>query len=143
MTARMMTTRAQPAAPFAEVRHHPIVTWGLVLLFWIAAAVLAATCHTRLDGLSPSGGAVAAIASIAGVAYAYTRLCARCAGTAHALSAGIVWLLLAIVTEIAITSRTGHGWYSLIGTPDRPLLRNVVLFVWIFAPSVFTHREIG
>ncbi|HWW60660.1 MAG TPA: hypothetical protein VN181_04760 [Thermoanaerobaculia bacterium] len=136
-----MTTMAQPATTFADVRHHPLTTAALVSLFWVAAAVLVATCHTELDALSPSGGAVATIAAIVGVAYAYTRLCARYAEISHALGVGIAWLALAIITEITISSRIGHGWYSLIGTPDRPLLRNVFLFVWIFSPALFAHRE--
>ena len=137
-----MTTMAHPAATFADVRHHPVTTAALVSLFWIAAAVLVATCHTELDALSPSGGAVAAIAAIVGVAYGYTRLCARRAGVSHALGVGIAWLALAVITEIAISSRIGHGWYALIGTPDRPLLRNVLLFVWIFSPALFSHGAI-
>lgn len=114
----------------------------LVCLFWLAAAVLAASCHTKLDALSPSCGAVATILSIVGVAYAYVRLCARHAGVSHALGVGIVWLALAIVSEIAIGNRVGRGWYLLIGTPDRPLLRNVFLFVWIFAPALFANQEV-
>jgi hypothetical protein len=138
-----MTTMAHPATSFAEIRHHPVTTAALVSLFWIAAAILVATCHTELDRLSPSGGAAATIAAIVLVAYAYTRMCARHAGIGHALGVGIAWLVLAIVTEITIGSRTGHGWYSLIGIPGRPLLRNVFLFVWIFAPSLFARGEIG
>ena len=135
-----MTTMTHSATTtFADVRHHPATTALLVFVFWIAAATLVATCHVELDPLSPSGGAVAAIASIAAVAYAYTRLCARCAGVSHALGVGIAWLVLAIVAEITISSRLGHGWFSLIGSPARPLMRNVDLFVWIFAPSLFAH----
>lgn len=137
-----MTTMAHPATTFADVRHHPVTTAVLVSLFWIAAAVLVATCHAELDALSPSGGAVATIAAIVGVAYAYTRLCARQAGISHALGVGIAWLALAIISEITISSRIGHGWYSLIGTPDHPLLRNLFLFVWIFSPALFARREI-
>lgn len=118
-----------------------LTTAVLVFLFWLAAAILVATCHVALGRLSPSGCAVAVIVSIVGMAYAYTRFCARCAGISHALGVGIAWLVLAIVTEIAITSRIGHGWYSLIGTPNRPLLRNLFLFVWIFAPALFARRE--
>jgi len=136
-----MTTMAHPATTFADGRHHPLTTAVLVSLFWVAAAVLVATCHTKLDALSPSGGAVATIASIVGVAYAYTRLCARRAGIAHALGVGLTWLVLAILAEIVISSRIGHGWYALIGTPDRPLLRNVFLFVWIFSPALFAHPQ--
>ena len=137
-----MTTMAQRATGFADVRHHPVMTAVLVFLFWIAAAVLVATCHIELDARSESGSAVATIASIVLVAYAYTRLCARCAGIEHALAVGIAWLVLAIVTEIIATSRIGHGWYALIGTPEHPLLRNIFLFVWVFAPSLFARRQV-
>lgn len=137
-----MTTMTHPATTFADVRHHPAMTAALVFVFWIAAATLVATCHVELDPVSPAAGAVGTIASIAAAAYAYTRFCARCAGVSHALGVGIAWLVLAIVTEIAIASRTGRGWFSLIGSPDRPLLRNVLLFVWIFAPALFAHGEV-
>jgi hypothetical protein len=102
-----------------------------ILLFWAAAAAIAGVM----------GGGAATIAVVAFAAYAYTRLCARCAGVAHALGVGIVWLVLAIVAEIAIGSRLGRGWYGLIGSPERPLLRNVLLFVWVFAPALFAQRE--
>jgi hypothetical protein len=111
----------------------------LIFLFWIAAALLAAACHLELDGRSRAGSAVTTMAAITGVAFAYTRLCARNAGISHALAVGIAWLVLAIVAEIAIGSGIGHGWYALIGTPDRPLLRNIILFVWIFAPALFAR----
>ncbi len=114
----------------------------LVFLFWLLAATLTLVCHAALERRSPAGCAAAAIASIAGTAYTYTRLCARNAGVSHALGVGIAWLALAIAAEMAMSSRTGHRWVSLIGTPDRPLLRNVFLFVWIFAPAVFARREI-
>ena len=136
-----MTTMAQRATGWGDVRHHPVRSALLVFLLWIAAAVLVATCHIELDARSGSAGAAAAIASIVVVAYAYTRLCARGAGIDHALGVGIAWLLLAIVVEITITSRIGHGRYSLIGTPDHPLLRNIFLFVWVFAPAAFAQRQ--
>ncbi|HET8773447.1 MAG TPA: hypothetical protein VFP80_06640 [Thermoanaerobaculia bacterium] len=126
----MTTTMAQPATRFVQVA-----------VFWIAAAVLVVAGHAELDRLSPAGGAVATIAAIAGAAYAYTRLCARYAGISHALGVGIAWLVLTIIAEVAISTRAGHGWYSLIGTPDRPLLRSVFLFVWVFAPALFARRE--
>ena len=118
---------------------HPAV---LVFLFWIAAAALVATSHGKVDARSAAGGAVAAIGSVVAVAWLYTRMCARTAGVSHALGVGVAWLMLAIVTEIAVTNRIGRGWYLLIGAPDHPLLRNVQLFVWIFAPVLFAQREI-
>ena len=136
-----MTTMTQRAS-FAGSRHRPAATAVMVLLFWLAAAALVGTVHIELDPLSPSGGAVATIAAVFVVAYCYTRVCARNAGTSHALGVGTAWLVLAIAAEIAMTSRLGHGWYALLGSPQRPLLRNVFLFVWVFAPAFFARGEI-
>lgn len=136
-----MTTITHPVARFAAVRHRRATTVILVALFWVAGAVLAATARTELDARAPVAGAVLALAGIAAAAWAYTRLCAWSAGFAHALDAGIAWLLLAIVTEVVVTRHLGHGWYALLGTPERPLLRNVFLFVWIFAPAAFARRQ--
>lgn len=136
-----MTTMIQPAASSVETRHHPIATALLVVLSWAASAIVVASAHIELDPVSPWGGAVATIAAIVIGAYGYTRFCARQADITYALGVGIAWLVLSIVTEITVTTRLGHGWYALIGTPDRPLLRNVFLFVWIFAPVLFARRE--
>lgn len=103
------------------------------VLFWLLAAALAAT---------GGGRAAVVIPAIAGAAYAYTRLCAKQAGVAHALGVGIAWLVLAIVAEIVISGLLGRGWYALIGSPERPLLRNILLFVWVFAPALFAQREL-
>jgi len=136
-----MTTMTHPATSFADSRHHPLTTAVLVGLFWLAAAALAGTAHENIDSLSVWGGSAAAIAAVFVCAYCYTRFCARYAGITHALGVGITWLVLAIATEIAMTAHLGRSWYDLIGTPDRPLLRNVFLFVWVFAPAFFAHRE--
>lgn len=136
-----MTAMTHPAVSFAETHHHPVTTASLVVLFWAAAAIVVATAHIELDPLSTTGGAVATIAAIVVAAYCYTRFCARQAGVSHALGVGIAWLVLAIVTEMTLTSRLGHEWYDLLGSPDRPLLRNVFLFVWIFAPTLFARGE--
>lgn len=137
-----MTTMTHPATSFADSRHHPLTIAVLVGLFWLAAAALVGTAHEEIDPLSVSGGAVMAIGAVLLCAYCYTRYCARHAGITHALGVGIAWLVLAIATEIASTTHLGRGWYDLIGTPDRPLLRNVFLFVWVFAPALFAHREV-
>ena len=50
-------------------------------------------------------------------------------------------LILTVMTEIVVTTRIGHGWYALLGTPQWPLLRNIFLFVWIFAPALFARGE--
>jgi len=136
-----MTTMTQQATSFADSHHHFATTAGLVTLFWLIAAAGAGAVHTAIDPLSASGGAVASIAVIVVCAWCYTRFCARWAGISHALGVGIAWLMFGIVAEMAVTTRLGHGWYAVLGTPARPLLRNIFLFVWIFAPAIFARRE--
>ena len=117
------------------------MTAALVVLFWIAAAGAVAIAQTKLEPISPFGGALAAVAAILLAANGYTRFCARQAGISHALGVGIAWLALGISTELFMVTRLGHGWYAVLGSPDRPLLRNVFFFVWIFAPALFARRE--
>jgi hypothetical protein len=140
MTQRT-TQRVTHRLPFAA-RHHAANTAILVLAFWLAAAALVGTAHVEIDPLSPTGGAVATIGAVFAVAYGYTRLCAPNAGISHALGVGTAWLVMAIAAEMAMSTWLGHGWYALLGTPDRPLLRNVFLFVWIFAPAFFARGEV-
>jgi hypothetical protein len=135
-----MATATRPATPFAETRHHFATNAALATLFWLIAATAVATAHARLDALSPSSGAIAAAAVIVVCAFSYTRLCARQAGVTHALAVGLVWLVLGIITEIAMTSLLGRGWYAVLGSPDHPLLRNMFMFAWIFAPALFARR---
>jgi hypothetical protein len=135
-----MTAMTHPVARFADVRHHPAATVILIALFWLAAAVLVATAHLVLDPHTPAGGAAAAVVGVGGAAYCYMLFCAR-PGVSHALGVGIVWLTLAMVTEIAVTMRLGRAWSALLGSPEQPLLRSLFLFLWIFAPAVFARRE--
>ena len=137
-----MTTMTHSDVRFPDSRHHPLTAALLVVLFWLVAAALVGTAHEIIDPLSRWGSGAASIAAVFVCAYCYTRFCARYAGISHALGVGIAWLVLAIATEVAMTTHLGRGWYDLIGTPDRALLRNVLLFVWVFAPAFFAHREI-
>jgi hypothetical protein len=117
-----------------------IMTRSLTLVAtWLGAALLVTIAHAWLDRLSLPGGTAAVIASIAIAAWIYMHFCAPRAGVTHALGAGIVWLVLAIIVEIAVSARIGHGWYGLLGSPGHPLLRSLFLFVWIFAPAVFAR----
>lgn len=129
-----------PAVRFAETRHHVTTTAGLVVVFWAAAAAAVTAAQTQLHPLFPAGATVATIAAIVLAAWCYTRFCAQYAGISHALGVGIAWLALGIVTELVMVTRAGHGWYGVLGSPDRPLLRNVIFFVWIFAPAIFARR---
>ena len=130
-----------PAPRFACRHHHPAVTATLVLLFWLAAAVLVVAAQVEIDPLAPTGGTAAAIGALFATAWAYSRFVARHAGITHALGVGIAWLVLSIVAEIALGTRLGQGWFTLLGSPDRPLLRNVFLFAWIFAPAFYARHE--
>lgn len=124
---------------FPKVQHGPLTTGLQVTAFWLAGAILVATSHIELDRRSTSGTAAAALLSIALVSWAYTALCAPNAGASHAMAVGITWLTLAIVTEIAVTTRLGHAWYGLLGRPEHPFLRNLFLFAWIFTPVLFAR----
>ncbi len=121
--------------------HRPATTAALVIIFWIAAAAVVGVVQTKLPSLSPAGAAIATIATILLAAFCYTRFCARRAGVPHALGVGIAWLVLGITTELVMAMRLGRGWYAVLGSPDRPLLRNVFFFVWIFGPALFAQRE--
>jgi hypothetical protein len=90
--------------------------------------------------MSTPGSAAAVIGSILVMAYVYMRLWTRRADMSHALAVGIAWLALAIVAEVVVTSRLGHGWFALLGSPAHPLLRSVFLFAWVFAPALFARE---
>ena len=137
-----MAAMTQPAAPFAETHHGFATTAALVVLFWIAAAGAVATAQTRLHPLSPAAATIATIAAIVLASYGYARFCARNAGITHALGVGAAWLVLGITTEVVMAARLAHDWSGVLGSPDRPLLRNVLFFVWIFAPALFARREV-
>ncbi len=128
-----MTTMAQPIERFAT-------TALLVTLFWMIAAGLVVAAHVEIEPLSSKTGAVVTVAALIATAYAYSRCAGREAGITHALGVGIAWLVLSIATELVLTTRVGHGWFTLLGSPNRPLLRSVLLFAWIFAPALFAAR---
>ena len=136
-----MTIVTPPAQPFASRRHHPVVTALMVVLFWTIAAALVMGSRAFIEPQSPRGGAVAEVGSLLLTAYAYSRFAARDTGLSHALGVGTVWLMLSILTEVVLTTEEHHGWFTLLGSPDRALFRNVMLFVWIFAPALFVRRE--
>jgi hypothetical protein len=114
----------------------------LVTFFWMIAAGLVLAVHAAIEPLSSKAGAAAEIAALILTAYAYSRCAAREAGITHALGVGIAWLVLSIATEIVLATHVGHGWFTLLGSPDRPLLRSVLLFVWIFAPALFARPAV-
>jgi hypothetical protein len=130
----------QPIPPFPFRRHHPAVITLFVLLFWILAAALVLTAQIGIEPRSPSAGAVAAVAALVLTSFGYTHFVARETGVVHALGVGIAWLALSMAAEIALTAVAGHPWLTLLGSPHQPLLRHILLFVWIFSPSFFARR---
>jgi hypothetical protein len=112
---------------------------AMVLLFWIAAAMLVLAAHQMLDPISLAAAATVKVVAIVGVALTYIRLTARGATLDHALSVGIAWLLFDIIAEITTASVIGHGWFGLIGSPSRPLLRDLLMITWVAAPAIFAR----
>lgn len=112
-----------------------------VLLFWLLAAALVGSTQIWLVPRSLAAGATATIGGILATAYGYTRWCAPSAGASHALGVGIAWLFLTVVTEVVMEVRLGHSWHALLGSTGHPLLRNIFLLLWVFAPLVFAHGQ--
>lgn len=137
-----MAAMTQPAEQFSYRHHHPLTTATLVVLFWVVAAILVIGVHVVIEPRSPRVAAVGTIAVLIATAWLYTKLCACEAGMSHALGVGIAWLVLSIAAEVALTTYAGHPWFTLLGSPDRPLLRNILLFVWIFSPALVARREV-
>ena len=126
---------------FATRQHHPVTTALFVVIFWSVAAALVTSAHLEIEPRSPGAAAVATIGAMLVTAGGYMWLVARHAGVTHALGVGIAWLTLSIVAEIALTTHLGHAWFTLLGSPNRPLLRNIFLFAWIFAPALFARSD--
>ena len=138
-----MATMTRPLhRPHTDSVRDPFTAPLDALALWIATASVVAAAHLQLDARWPRAGALATSAAILVASWSYQRFRRHHRGFHHALGVGIAWLVLAIVTELVVTARLGHGWYALLGSPAHPLLRNVNLFLWIFAPSFFAHREV-
>ena len=129
-----MTTMTHPLTR----RHHVALTGAMVIVFWAAAALLVAAAHQ----IAPPAAALALkIAAIVAIGFAYMRLTAPEATLDHALLVGASWLVLGIVAEIIMTTSHPRGWFELLGTPDKPVMRDVLLFAWVAAPAAFARRR--
>lgn len=111
-----------------------------VALAWAAAAVAVALVHTLLDRRFPLSAAALEIGLILLVSFCYMRMTPG-ANVHDALGVGIVWLVLGILAEVSSAAALHHGWFLVLGSPDKPLLRNLFLFVWIFAPALFARQQ--
>ncbi len=119
-----------------------VSTATLVVMFWLLAATLVVAAHVQIGSRSQGAACVAGIGAMIVAAFGYMRVAARDCDVSHALAVGIAWLVLSIAAEIALTSRTGHGWFLLLGAPAHPLLRNIDLFAWIYAPALFARHAL-
>lgn len=114
---------------------------AIVTAFWVAAAVLVVAADRIVDPWSVAAGVTVKVAAIFLVSFAYMRLAGRHATVDHALIAGAAWLAMNIVAEVTATKVLGHGWFGLIGSPGRPVLRQLLLIVWILAPAAFARHR--
>ena len=119
------------------LRSHAPTAIPLVFLFWAIAAIGVTVAHQILDPISAGAAAVVEILIILGAA----SVTARHATIEFALFAGVGWGMLSIIAEIVATSNLSHPCYWLIGSPARPLLRDLLLVTWIFAPALFARRR--
>jgi hypothetical protein len=127
-----MTTMTQPLTR----RTHVALTGALVIIFWAVAALLVAAAHQ----LAPPIAALALkIAAVVAISFAYMRLTAPEATLDHALLVGATWLVFGIVAEIVMTTSHPGGWFELLGSPDRPVMRDALLVAWLAAPALFAR----
>ena len=101
------------------------------MLFWAVAAALVLAMPIE---------AVKVVAIVA-AAFAYIRFTARNATFEHALLVGAAWVILAIVAEVFEASRSGHGWFDLVGSPAHPAARALLLIAWVGAPALFVRTR--
>lgn len=95
---------------------------------WLVVALLVA--------LTPFAFAKVALVITASFAYMHRR-----ATLNHALAIGATWLVLAVVTEMAMSAYLHHAWTELLGPPSRPALRMLLLIAWVAAPALFARES--
>jgi hypothetical protein len=122
-----------------EQKRGLISTMAIVLLSWCAAAVLVVSAGRELNPASPAV-AVAKVGAIIIVAFVYMKFATREVSLDHALFVGVIWLSLVIIAELAMSAHLRHGWFELMGSPARAVLRNLLLVTWMAAPSLFARR---
>ena len=111
------------------IRTHTTAALSLVILFWaIAALGVAATQQITVK--------MVIILAAASAFAVLTRVTIE-----TALFTGVAWAMLSIIAEIVAATNLSQPWFALIGTPAHPLLRDLLLVTWIFAPSLFVRRR--
>ena len=97
-------------------------------IIWLIAALIVA--------LTPFAFAKVAIVLTAAFAYMHRR-----ATLNHALGIGATWLVLAVVTEMAMSAHLHHPWTELLGPPSHPAMRMLLLIAWVAAPALFARES--
>jgi len=110
-----------------------------VFLSWLVAALLVLGADAVVDPRSATAGIIVKIAAILLVSFVHMRTAVREATLDRALIIGASWLAMDIGAELTATRLLGHGWFGLIGPPSVPLLRQLLLIVWILAPALFAR----
>ena len=98
------------------------------VLLWLLAALLVA--------LTPFAFVKLAIVISASFAYMHRR-----ATLNHALAIGATWLVLAVVTEMAMSAYLHHPWFALLVAPSHPAMRMLLLIAWVAAPALFARES--
>ncbi len=133
-----MATMTHPVASRAPIRLARHAT--VALLLWAATAVAVLLVQRELASLLPALIVAAKSFLIAMAGFAYVRLTRDCS-IDHALAVGACWLTLGIATEVLVSTSARHTWFTLLGSPARPYLRDVLLFSWVAAPALFARRK--
>jgi hypothetical protein len=123
------------------LRVNATTTAALSLISWIAAALLVAFIHNTVEPLSPAACAILKAIAIIGVGFVLMRLTRDELTVDTALFIGMLWAALAMVTEVVVSAHWGRSWFVLLGSPDRKVLRDVLLLAWIGAPALFARKR--
>ena len=137
----MSSMISQSSPRFAHRQHHQVTTAAFVVLFWGAAALAVVGVHEAFDATIWQLAFALKVGAIVLAGWGYVRLTASDATLHHGLGVGVIWLLLAILSEIVMWAAGHRHWTILLGEQARPLLRSLMLFIWITAPALFARRH--
>ncbi len=113
---------------------------ALVLPSWLVAAFIVAAMPAMVSFASPVAIVVVKVAAILAVAFVYVKMSNGLRSLNEALLVSAAWLLLDMAAEMVVTTRSGHAWFELLGSPASPVLRACILMAWISAPALFARR---
>jgi uncharacterized membrane protein len=135
----MSATPYATSRGFSRQKHHIATVAALIVAFWAVAALLVIAVHQNIE--SPHAAVALQLAAIIVAGFAYMALTAREATVDHALFVGTLWLLFAIIAEIIASAHLGREWFELLGAPNKPLYRCMLMFAWVAAPALFARNQ--